>query len=85
MKYLAWILSCLLMLMAGFAYAQPGDGKPPPMPPQEAFSVCTDKKAGDQVTIKVGDRTMIATCEIFPGTGELAARPSEAPPQKNSE
>lgn len=85
MKYLSCIIASSLMFCTCLAYAQatpPGDGKAPPAPPQEAFTACKGKKAGEQVTITMGDRSMSATCETFPGTGELAARPVGAPPQK---
>lgn len=85
MKSRSLFVCMLLMSGSGFVFAQatpPGDGKAPPSPPQEAFTVCKGRQAGEQVTITMGDRSMTATCEVFPGNGQLAARPSGTPPQK---
>lgn len=79
------------LLLAGWAWAdngQPpspppgGQGGNPPSPPAEAFTACSGKKAGDKITIKMGDHSMQATCEVFPGNGKLAAKPDGAPPSK---
>lgn len=74
MPYLC--LSCALLGSTSVFAKQPqNQGGTPPQPPQEAFTACEGKSAGDSITITTprGD-TMQATCEDFNGT--LAARPS---------
>jgi len=68
--------------MSSAQSAPPADGSAPPTPPREAFTACSGKQAGDKVTVTMGPHTVEATCEVFPGTGALAARPSGNPPPK---
>ncbi|MCP5326478.1 MAG: hypothetical protein H7A09_09180 [Oceanospirillaceae bacterium] len=78
MPYLC--LTCVLFGSASAFAKQPqNQGGNPPQPPQEAFTACEGKSAGDSITITTprGD-SMQATCEDFNGT--LAARPSGSRP-----
>ncbi|WP_026258917.1 hypothetical protein [Uliginosibacterium gangwonense] len=84
MTRLHWMLVSAFCVASTLAGAEngppPANGANPPGPPAEAFTACNGKKAGDKVTVKMGDHSMQATCEVFPGNGKLAARPDGPPP-----
>jgi hypothetical protein len=67
----------ILTLPAAYA-----DG--PPAPPEEAFTACQSKSAGDACTAPMRDHTEAGTCTAFPADGRLFCRPSAhhgPPPQ----
>jgi hypothetical protein len=72
---------CLFLgtLTLATAYA---DG--PPAPPEEAFTACQSKSAGDSCTATMRDHQEPGTCTAFPSDGRLFCRPSAQhgpPPQ----
>jgi hypothetical protein len=47
----------------------------PPSPPEEAFTACQSKSAGDTCTAPMRDHTEDGTCAVLPSDGRLFCRP----------
>jgi hypothetical protein len=81
--------SALFLLATAVAAFQPGpgdggeDGKRRGPPPQ-ALEVCATLEVGDTCSFEGPRGTAEGTCEAPPhGEGELACRPSDAPPPED--
>jgi hypothetical protein len=60
----------------------PQEGAPGGMPPEEVFTACDGKKAGDACSVKMGDRALDGTCAVPPESAQdsrLSCRPSSQP------